>query len=146
MRLLATMAETRQHYHAGDGYLSRCTQHSAGDCYCLRSRCQPDESDAGDCCLERAKLCPYRTRFRALLRDQEFIEAARAIGASDATLSSIILFPTLWHRLLCRALGVAGAILSTAGLRFIGLGIQPPEPEWGAMLAGGRNTCVMPGT
>jgi len=35
-------------------------------------------------------------------------------------------------------LGVAGAILSTAGLSFIGLGIQPPAPEWGAMLSEGR--------
>lgn len=35
-------------------------------------------------------------------------------------------------------LGVAGAILSTAGLSFIGLGIQPPAPEWGAMLSDGR--------
>ena len=35
-------------------------------------------------------------------------------------------------------LGVASAILSTAGLSFIGLGIQPPTPEWGAMLSGAR--------
>lgn len=36
-------------------------------------------------------------------------------------------------------LAVAGAILSTASLSFIGLGVQPPSPEWGAMLSGGRN-------
>lgn len=36
-------------------------------------------------------------------------------------------------------LGVAGAILSIAGLSFLGLGIQPPTPEWGAMLSGARS-------
>lgn len=36
-------------------------------------------------------------------------------------------------------LGVAGAILSAAGLSFIGLGLSPPNPEWGAMLSGGRD-------
>jgi peptide/nickel transport system permease protein len=36
-------------------------------------------------------------------------------------------------------LGVASAILNTAGLSFIGLGIQPPTPEWGAMLSGARS-------
>lgn len=36
-------------------------------------------------------------------------------------------------------LGVAGAILTGAGLSFLGLGVQPPTPEWGAMLSGGRD-------
>ena len=73
------------------------------------------------------------------LRDQEFIEAARAIGASDARIIMRHIIPNSLSPVIVQgALGVAGAILSTAGLSFIGLGIQPPEPEWGAMLAGGR--------
>lgn len=73
------------------------------------------------------------------IRDQEFIEAARAIGANDARIIFRHIIPNSLAPVIVQgALGVAGAILSTAGLSFIGLGIQPPEPEWGAMLAGGR--------
>lgn len=73
------------------------------------------------------------------IRDQEFIEAARAIGASDLRIIFRHIIPNSLAPVIVQgALGVAVAILSTAGLSFIGLGIQPPEPEWGAMLAGGR--------
>ena len=73
------------------------------------------------------------------LRDQEFIEAARAIGASDTRIIFRHIIPNSLAPVIVQgALGVAIAILSTAGLSFIGLGIQPPEPEWGSMLAGGR--------
>ena len=73
------------------------------------------------------------------VRDQEFIEAAKAIGASDFRIIFRHIIPNALAPVIVQAaLGVAGAILSTAGLSFIGLGIQPPEPEWGAMLAGGR--------
>lgn len=73
------------------------------------------------------------------IRDQEFIEAAHAIGASDARIIFRHIIPNSLAPVIVQgALGVAIAILSTAGLSFIGLGIQPPEPEWGSMLAGGR--------
>ncbi|KGG80389.1 peptide ABC transporter permease [Caloranaerobacter azorensis H53214] len=73
------------------------------------------------------------------IRDQEFIEAAKAIGASDLRIVLKHIIPnTLAPVIVQGTLGVAGAILSTAGLSFIGLGIRPPAPEWGAMLAGGR--------
>ncbi|MET4695101.1 ABC transporter permease [Endozoicomonas lisbonensis] len=73
------------------------------------------------------------------IRDQEFIEAAHAIGASDARIIFRHIIPNSLAPVIVQgALGVALAILSTAGLSFIGLGIQPPEPEWGSMLAGGR--------
>ncbi|EOD00982.1 ABC transporter permease [Caldisalinibacter kiritimatiensis] len=73
------------------------------------------------------------------IRDQEFIEAARAIGASDSRIIFKHIIPNALAPVIVQGtLGVAGAILSTAGLSFIGLGIQPPAPEWGAMLAGGR--------
>lgn len=73
------------------------------------------------------------------IRDQEFIEAAKAIGASDARIILRHIIPNSLAPVIVQGtLGVAGAILSTAGLSFIGLGIQPPAPEWGSMLSGGR--------
>ena len=54
--------------------------------------------------------------------------------------SSNTLSPTPWRPSSWQAtLGLAGAILSIAGLSFLGLGIQPPTPEWGAMLSNARN-------
>lgn len=73
------------------------------------------------------------------IKDQEFIEAARAIGASDMRIIVKHIIPNSLAPVIVQGtLGVAGAILSTAGLSFIGLGIERPTPEWGAMLAGGR--------
>jgi len=73
------------------------------------------------------------------IRDQEFIEAAKAIGAKDIRIILKHIIPNALAPVIVQGtLGVASAILSTAGLSFIGLGIQPPAPEWGAMLATGR--------
>lgn len=74
------------------------------------------------------------------IRDEEFIEAAKAVGASDFRIITKHILPNSMAPIIVQAtLGVAGAILSAAGLSFIGLGIQPPMPEWGAMLSSGRN-------
>ena len=73
-------------------------------------------------------------------RDQEFVEAARAVGASDFRIILKHIIPNTIAPIIVQAtLGVAGAILSAAGLIFIGLGIELPTPEWGAMLSGGRD-------
>ena len=73
------------------------------------------------------------------IRDQEFVEAAKAIGAKDSRIIMKHIIPNALAPVIVQGtLGVAGAILSIAGLSFIGLGIQPPAPEWGAMLSGGR--------
>ncbi|GAA0178849.1 ABC transporter permease [Clostridium sediminicola] len=73
------------------------------------------------------------------IREQEFIEAARAVGSSDIrTICKHILPNCLAPVIVQATLGVAFAILTAAGLSFIGLGISPPMPEWGAMLSGGR--------
>lgn len=73
------------------------------------------------------------------LRDQEFVEAARAVGANDFRIITKYILPnTLAPIIVQGTLGVAEAILSAAGLSFIGLGIQPPIPEWGAMLSTAR--------
>ncbi|MBU5311670.1 ABC transporter permease [Tissierella carlieri] len=73
------------------------------------------------------------------IKDQEFIEAAKAIGAKDTRIILKHILPNSMAPIIVQGtLGVAGAILSTAGLSFIGLGIQKPAPEWGAMLSSGR--------
>ncbi|MBS4040123.1 MAG: ABC transporter permease [Flavobacteriales bacterium] len=73
------------------------------------------------------------------LRDQEFIEAAKAVGANDFRIITKHIIPNSMAPIIVQAtIGVANAILSAAGLSFIGLGIQPPQPEWGAMLNNGR--------
>lgn len=73
------------------------------------------------------------------LREQEFIEAARSIGANDYRLIGRHILPNCMAPIIIQAtMGLAGAILSAAALAFIGLGVQPPAPEWGAMLNDGR--------
>lgn len=73
------------------------------------------------------------------VRGQEFVEAGRAVGSSDARIILRHIIPNCMAPIIVQStLGVANAILSAAGLSFIGLGIQPPVPEWGAMLSGAR--------
>jgi peptide/nickel transport system permease protein len=73
------------------------------------------------------------------IREQEFIEAARAAGASDFSIILRHILPNCLAPLIVRVtMGMAGAILSCASLSFIGLGVPPPTPEWGAMLSRGR--------
>lgn len=74
------------------------------------------------------------------VKDQEFVEASRAIGATNVTTIFREIIPNCLAPIIVQAtLSVAGAILSTASLSFIGLGVQPPDPEWGAMLSSGRD-------
>ncbi|MGL4388599.1 MAG: ABC transporter permease [Brevinema sp.] len=73
------------------------------------------------------------------IRGQEFIEAAHAIGAKDFYIIIKHIIPNVFSPIIVQStLGVASAILSIAGLSFIGLGVEPPTPEWGSMLASGR--------
>jgi len=73
------------------------------------------------------------------IREREFVEAARAIGGSDLRIITRHVLPNCLAPIIVQAtLGLSGAILSAAGLSFLGLGIQPPDPEWGFMLSDGR--------
>jgi peptide/nickel transport system permease protein len=73
------------------------------------------------------------------LREKEYVEAARAAGAGHMRLIFRHILPnTFSSMIVISTLGIAGAILAGSGLSFIGLGAQPPQPEWGAMLASGR--------
>jgi peptide/nickel transport system permease protein len=74
------------------------------------------------------------------IREQEFIEAAKAAGSSDFRIIFKHILPNSMAPIIVQAtIGVAIAILTAAGLSFIGLGIAPPTPESGSMLSGGRS-------
>ncbi len=74
------------------------------------------------------------------LREQDFILAARAVGASDWRIMARHLLPnTLGPVIVLTTLDMGKVILAISGLSFIGLGVQPPAPEWGAMLNYGRS-------
>lgn len=74
------------------------------------------------------------------IKDQEFLEAARAIGTNDFEIITKQILPNCLAPILVQAtFGVATAILTVAGLSFVGLGLQPPIPEWGSMLSDARN-------
>jgi peptide/nickel transport system permease protein len=86
---------------------------------------------------------PYARIARAetlTIRNSDYIAALRLLGASPATLILTQIVPLCLPSLIVRAtLDMAGVILIAAGLGFLGLGAQPPTPEWGAMLSSGRN-------
>jgi peptide/nickel transport system permease protein len=73
------------------------------------------------------------------VKGMPFVEAERAVGASAPRILRRTILPQCSAPLLVQAsLGLATAILEAAGLSFLGLGAQPPTPEWGAMLGQGR--------
>ena len=72
-------------------------------------------------------------------REFEYVQAARALGATTSRLLLRHVVPTAIPALVVQAtLGMAGAVISEAALSFLGLGVQPPTPSWGTMLSGGR--------
>lgn len=72
-------------------------------------------------------------------KEKEYVEAARSIGASDFDIIVKHILPNCLAPIIVQAtMSVATAILSAASLSFIGLGIEPPTPEWGSMLSAGR--------
>ncbi len=74
------------------------------------------------------------------VREYDFVTAARALGASDARLILRHILPNAIQPLIVQAsLGMAGAVLSEASLSFLGLGVPPPTPSWGAMLNDARS-------
>ncbi|MEW6524263.1 MAG: ABC transporter permease [Bacillota bacterium] len=73
------------------------------------------------------------------VRQNEFVEAARALGTSTQGIIFRHILPNVVAPVIVLStLGVAGAILATSGLSFIGLGAPPPTAEWGGMLASAR--------
>jgi peptide/nickel transport system permease protein len=89
---------------------------------------------------------PYARIARAetlTVRGSDFIAAARLMGASRLRIVRTHIVPLCASSLIIRlTLDMAGIILTAAGLGFLGLGAQPPLPEWGAMIASGRQFLV----
>jgi peptide/nickel transport system permease protein len=74
------------------------------------------------------------------LRRREFVEAARAMGASRTRIVVRHLLPNALAPLMIQAsFDLGSSIIAAAGLSFIGFGAQPPTPEWGVMISDGRN-------
>lgn len=74
------------------------------------------------------------------VRKLEYIDAVRALGASDFRIIFKHILPNVMSPIIVQAtLRIATAVLTASGLSFLGLGAQPPTPEWGAMLSDGRN-------
>jgi peptide/nickel transport system permease protein len=72
-------------------------------------------------------------------KERPYVQAARSVGVRTGRLLGRHILPTSLAPLLAQAtLGVGTAILEAASLSFLGLGVQPPTPEWGAMIAQGR--------
>jgi len=73
------------------------------------------------------------------VREQTYVEAARAMGTRDVTILIRHILPNVMAPITIQtSLGMGTAILFAAGLGFLGLGVQPPTPEWGTMLGSGR--------
>lgn len=74
------------------------------------------------------------------VKENDYVSAARVIGDSDAKIIFRHVLPNVAPSIIVRAtLGISSAILDAAALGFLGLGVQPPQAEWGDMLGRGRN-------
>jgi len=75
-----------------------------------------------------------------VVRELEFVQAEEALGATDVRILIRHILPSVVAPVVIAAtLGVAGAIMAESSLSFLGLGVQPPTPSWGAMIADGRD-------
>jgi peptide/nickel transport system permease protein/dipeptide transport system permease protein len=89
----------------------------------------------------------YVPRFARIVRgsvleecEKDYVTAARAIGATNLRIIFIAILPNCLGPLIVQTtLSFASAILDAAALSFLGLGAQPPTPEWGAMIASSRS-------
>jgi peptide/nickel transport system permease protein len=73
------------------------------------------------------------------IRNELYIQAAKAVGASDLRIMFRHILPMVTAPLLVQAtLDIGGTILLASGLGFLGIGVQPPTPEWGVMVSEGR--------
>jgi len=74
------------------------------------------------------------------IKDMEYVEAAHAVGSTTARVLARYVLPNIFVPLVVQAtLGVGTATLDSAGLSYLGLGIQPPTAEWGSMLNDARD-------
>jgi peptide/nickel transport system permease protein len=77
------------------------------------------------------------------LREMEFVQAARALGRGDVAIVFRYLLPNSLAPIIVQtSLRMATVLLTASGLSFLGLGVQPPSPEWGAMLSNARSYMI----
>jgi peptide/nickel transport system permease protein len=77
------------------------------------------------------------------VKNQPYVDSARALGGSSVRVLLRHALPNaIGPAIVATTLGVGNAILLESGLSFLGLGIQPPRPSWGNMIAGGRDLIV----
>jgi ABC-type dipeptide/oligopeptide/nickel transport system permease subunit len=75
-----------------------------------------------------------------VVREMEYVQAERALGAADFHIISRHVLPgVIAPVVIASTLGIAGAIMAESSLSFLGLGVQPPTPSWGSMIADGRD-------
>jgi peptide/nickel transport system permease protein len=78
------------------------------------------------------------------VKQQDFVMAAHTVGATNSRIMRLHLLPNILAPVLVLlSMRIATAILTAASLSFLGLGAQPPTPEWGAMLSDGREYLVL---
>jgi len=78
------------------------------------------------------------------IKNNEFIEASKALGASDfQIIYSHIIINIVAPLIVMGTMSFGNAILTTSSLGYLGMGAQPPTPEWGAMLSSGRQYLLM---
>ncbi len=100
----------------------------------------------GEINLIIALMCIHWTRYArlvrgevVLLRSEEFIESARAIGNSSPRIAFRYLIPSVASKVIVMmSLDLGAVVLFCSSLSFLGLGAQPPSPDWGAMISDGR--------
>jgi ABC-type dipeptide/oligopeptide/nickel transport system permease subunit len=75
-----------------------------------------------------------------VVRQLEYVQASRALGGRDGRIITRHVLPgVLAPVIIAATLGIAGAIIAESSLSFLGLGVQPPTPSWGSMIADGRD-------
>lgn len=92
------------------------------------------------CCVQWVRYARMARGEAILLKNAEYIEAARAVGSSDFQILVKYFFPNVISKILIMvSLDIGSIILYCASLSFLGLGAQPPSPDWGAMISDGKN-------
>lgn len=92
------------------------------------------------CCVQWVRYARLARGEAILLKNAEYVEAAKAVGSSNFQIVFKYFFPNVISQILIMvSLDIGSIILYCASLSFLGLGAQPPSPDWGAMISDGKN-------
>jgi ABC-type dipeptide/oligopeptide/nickel transport system permease subunit len=91
------------------------------------------------CCVQWAKYARVARGEAISLKNAEYIDAARAIGNNSLQIIAKYIMPNMISRIvILMSLDIGGIILYSSALSFLGMGAQPPSPDWGAMISEGK--------